>query len=176
MLQHKSKDSCLFGLWLDAIQSVLMMCKIKRVMDGLEQGLDIIVTLILFQDRLPYRRRYHERLVRKMIHMDLPWGLLKVNRAPSLRMGKAVRKLAQPRTSKGHYAHFCNWAQRIHHPLDPPDGPFPRIRPDNWDNPLHGFISPIESKTRILGTNRRHLFPTLWHSIASFNGLMMRQG
>jgi hypothetical protein len=117
MLQHKSKDSCLFGLWLDAIQSVLMMCKIKRVMDGLEQGLDIIVTLILFQDRLPYRRRYHERLVRKMIHMDLPWGLLKVNRAPSLRMGKAVRKLAQPRTSKGHYAHFCNWAQRIHHPL-----------------------------------------------------------
>jgi hypothetical protein len=33
-----------------------MMCKIKRVMHGSEQGLDIGVTLILFQERLPFRR------------------------------------------------------------------------------------------------------------------------
>jgi hypothetical protein len=66
-----------------------MICKIKRVMHGLEQGLDIVVTLILFQERLPYRRRQHEHLVQRMTQMDAPWGLLKVNRAPSLRMGKA---------------------------------------------------------------------------------------
>jgi hypothetical protein len=47
---------------------------------------------------------------------------------------------------EGYYTHFCNWMQRIHHPLDPPDGPFPRIRSLNWDNPVHGFIGPIESK------------------------------
>jgi hypothetical protein len=29
-----------------------MVCKIKRVMHGLEQGVDIVVTLILFQERL----------------------------------------------------------------------------------------------------------------------------
>ena len=66
-----------------------MMCKIKRVMHGSEQGLDIVVTLILFQERLPSRRISHEILIRKMTQMDVPWGLLKVNRAPSLRMGKA---------------------------------------------------------------------------------------
>jgi hypothetical protein len=55
MLQHESKGSCLFGLRLDGFQSVLMMRKIKRVMHGLEQGVDIVVTLILFQERLPYR-------------------------------------------------------------------------------------------------------------------------
>ena len=66
-----------------------MMCKIKRVMDGLEQGLDIVVALILFQDRLPSGRIWHEHLVRKMTQMDVPWGLLEVNRAPSLRKGKA---------------------------------------------------------------------------------------
>jgi hypothetical protein len=32
-----------------------MICKIKRVMDGLEQGVDIVITLILFQERLPGR-------------------------------------------------------------------------------------------------------------------------
>ncbi len=51
-----SKDSCLFGLRLDGFQSVLMMCKIKRVMHGSDQGLDIVVTLILFQERLASRR------------------------------------------------------------------------------------------------------------------------
>ena len=56
MLQHEGKGSCLFGLRLDGFQSVLVMCKIKRVMDGLEQGLDIVITLILFQERLPSRR------------------------------------------------------------------------------------------------------------------------
>jgi hypothetical protein len=56
MLQHESKDSCLFRLRLDGFQSVLMMCKIKRVMHGLEQRVDIVVTLILFQERLPSRR------------------------------------------------------------------------------------------------------------------------
>jgi hypothetical protein len=34
----------------------------------------------------------------------------------------------------------------------------------------------MEGKTRILGTSRRHLFPTLWHSITSFDALVMRQG
>ena len=56
MLQHEGESSCLFGLRLDRFQSVLMMCKIKRVMDGLEQAVDIVVTLILFQERLPSRR------------------------------------------------------------------------------------------------------------------------
>jgi hypothetical protein len=87
-----------------------------------------------------------------MTQLDVPWGLLKINRAPSLRMGKAVWKLAQRKTSEGNYAHFRNWTQRIHHPFDPPDGHFPRIRLVNWDNPLHGFIGPMESKTSILGT------------------------
>ncbi len=27
-----------------------------------------------------------------------------------------------------YYTHFCNWAQSIHHPLDLPNSPFPRIR------------------------------------------------
>jgi hypothetical protein len=66
-----------------------MMCKIKRVMHGSEQGLDIVVTLILFQERLPSRQIQHEHLVQKMTEMDVPWELLKVNCAPSLRMGKA---------------------------------------------------------------------------------------
>jgi hypothetical protein len=87
-----------------------------------------------------------------------------------------VCKSAQRRTSKGHHTHFRNGAQRIHYPLDPPKGPFPHIRSANWDNPLHRFIGPMESKTRILGTNKRHLFSTLWHSTASFDGLVMRQG
>jgi hypothetical protein len=56
ILQHESKYSCLFGLRLDGFQSVLMMCEIKRVMHGSEQGLDIVVTFILFQERLPSRR------------------------------------------------------------------------------------------------------------------------
>jgi hypothetical protein len=56
MLQHESEDSCLFGLRLDGFQSVFMMCKIKRVMHGLEQGVDIVITLILFQERLPSGR------------------------------------------------------------------------------------------------------------------------
>jgi hypothetical protein len=43
-------------LRLDEFQSVLMMCKIKRVMYGSEQGLDIVVTFMLFQERLPSRR------------------------------------------------------------------------------------------------------------------------
>ena len=30
-----------------------MMCKIERVMNGSEQGLDIVVTLVLFQECLP---------------------------------------------------------------------------------------------------------------------------
>ena len=58
MLQHESKDSGLFGLGLDRFQSVLMMSKIKRVMHGLEQGVNIVVALILFQDRLPSERIY----------------------------------------------------------------------------------------------------------------------
>jgi hypothetical protein len=58
-------------------------------MHGSEQGLDIAVTLILFQERLPSRRTWYEDLVRKLTQMDVPWELLKVNRAPSLRMGKA---------------------------------------------------------------------------------------
>jgi hypothetical protein len=33
-----------------------MMCKIKCVMYGSEQGVDIVVTFILFQERLPSRR------------------------------------------------------------------------------------------------------------------------
>jgi hypothetical protein len=137
--------------------------------------LDIVVTLILFQERLPSRRIWHEHLVREMTQMDVPWGLLKVSHAPSSRMGKAVcAKLAQPRTSKGYYAHFRNWAQRIHHPFDPLDGPFPCLRSVIWDNLLHGLIDLMESKTRILGASRQHLFPTLLHSIASFDGLMMR--
>ena len=83
-------------------------------------------------------------------------------------------KLAQPSTSKGHYAHFRNWAQRIHNPLDPSDGRFPFIRTVSWDNPLHDFIGPMESKTRTLGTSRRHLSPNLCNRIASFDGLVMQ--
>jgi hypothetical protein len=52
ILQHESEDSCLFGLRLDGFQGVSMMCKIKRVMYGSEQGVDIVVTFILFQERL----------------------------------------------------------------------------------------------------------------------------
>src|SRR6266852_2271659 len=70
-------------------------------------------------------------------------------------------------TSEGYYAHFCNWAQLIHHPLDPPDCHFPRIRSVNAS---HGFVGPLKS------TSRRHLLSILWHSIASFDGLVMRQG
>ena len=33
-----------------------MICKVKRVMDGSEQGLDIIVMLVLLQERLSSRR------------------------------------------------------------------------------------------------------------------------
>jgi hypothetical protein len=29
---------------------------------------------------------------------------------------------------------------------------------------------------RILGTSMRYVFPTLWRSVASFDGLVMRQG
>jgi hypothetical protein len=110
-----------------------------------------------------------------MTEIDVPRGFLKVNRAPSLRAGKAKRaKLAQLRTSNGCYAHFRNWAQRIHHPLDPPDGPFPRIRSANR---LHGIIGLIKSKTRIHSTStRRQLFTSLWLIIASFDGLVIRQG
>ena len=75
-------------------------------------------------------------------------------------------QLAQQMTSKGHYAHFRNWSQRIHHPLDPPDGPFPRVR---FVNLLHGFIGQKKS------TSRRHLFPTLRHSITSYDGMVMQQ-
>jgi hypothetical protein len=71
---------------------------------------------------------------------------------------------------KGYYAHFCNWTQRIHHPLDPPDGAFPRIQSVH---PLYGLIGLSESKTRILSTSSRHL---LWLIIASFIGLVMRRG
>jgi hypothetical protein len=46
------------------------------------------------------------------------------------------------RKSKGYYTHFCNWAQHIHHPLDPPDSPLPHIWSVNW---LYGFIGPIKS-------------------------------
>jgi hypothetical protein len=73
---------------------------------------------------------------------------------------------------KGYYAHFCNWTQRIHHPLDPPDGAFPRIQSVHL---LHGVIGPIENRTKILGTSRRRLLTTLW-LISSFGGLVMRQG
>ena len=76
--------------------------------------------------------------------------------------------------SKWHHAHFRNWAQRIHHPLDPPDSHFPRIRSVNWGNPLHEFIGPMESRTRVFGTSKR--YPTLWHGIAHFDGLVMRLG
>ena len=77
---------------------------------------------------------------------------------------------------KGHYAHFRNWAQRIHHPFDPPDGHFPRIRSVNWGNSLDGFIGPMESRTRVLSTSRR--YQTLRQAIArfGFDGLVMRLG
>jgi hypothetical protein len=52
ILQHESKNSGLFGFRLDGFQSVLMMYKIKRVMHGLEQGVNIVVALILFKERL----------------------------------------------------------------------------------------------------------------------------
>jgi hypothetical protein len=74
---------------LDGFQSVLVMCKIKRVLDGSEQGLDVIVPLILVQEDLPSRRKQDEHLVRKMTDMDVPWELPKVNCAPSLRVGNA---------------------------------------------------------------------------------------
>ena len=89
ILQHESKDVGLLGLRLDGFQSVLMMRKIKRFLDGSEQVLYIVVTLILFQKRLPSRRILHEHLARKMKQMGIPWGLLKVIREPSLRTGKA---------------------------------------------------------------------------------------
>ena len=49
-----------------------MMCKIKRVMDGSEQGLDIVVTFVLSQERLPSRRINREHLVWEMTQMDVP--------------------------------------------------------------------------------------------------------
>jgi hypothetical protein len=48
ILQHEGKDSGLFGLRFNGFQSVMMMCKIKRVMHGLEHGMDIVIKLILF--------------------------------------------------------------------------------------------------------------------------------
>jgi hypothetical protein len=67
-----------------------MVRKIKRVMHSLEQGVDIDIALILFQKRLRSKGIYHEHPVQKMIQMNVPGGLLRVNRAPSLRVGKAV--------------------------------------------------------------------------------------
>jgi len=58
-------------------------------MDGTEQGLDIFITLILFQECLASRRIQDEHPVRKMTQINVPWELLKVNGVPSLRMGKA---------------------------------------------------------------------------------------
>ena len=66
ILQYESKDSCLFGLRLDGFQGILMMCKIKRVMHGSEQRLDVVVSFILFQEGLPFRRTWHEHPARKM--------------------------------------------------------------------------------------------------------------
>jgi hypothetical protein len=66
-----------------------MICKIKRVLDGSEQGLDVVVTLVLFQERLSSIRIWHERLVWIMTEMHVPLGLLKVNRGPSSRLGRA---------------------------------------------------------------------------------------
>ena len=57
-------------------------------MHGFDQGLDIVITLVLFQERLPSRRKYHEHLVRKMTQINVLWGSLRVNCAPSLRLGK----------------------------------------------------------------------------------------
>ena len=60
-----------------------MMCKIKRVMYGPEQALDIVVTFILFEENLLSRQVQYEDLVRKMSQMNVPWELQEVNRAPS---------------------------------------------------------------------------------------------
>ena len=65
------------------------MRKIKRVVHSSEQDLDIVIALILFQERLPSRQIWHEYLVQKITLTNVPWVLLKVNHAPSLRMGKA---------------------------------------------------------------------------------------
>ena len=69
-----------------------MVCKIKRVMDGSKQGLDIVVTLILFQEPLPSGRILHEHFLRKMTETDVPRGLAKVYCGPSLRVGIAKRE------------------------------------------------------------------------------------
>ena len=66
-----------------------MIPKIKRVMYGSEEGTDIVVNLILYQDVLQSRRTWHKHLVREMTQIDVPPSLLKVNRAPSLRVRKA---------------------------------------------------------------------------------------
>jgi hypothetical protein len=71
-----------------------------------------------------------------------------------------VCKLAQPSASKGRYAHFRNWTQRIYHPPNLPDGTFPCIRSVDWDNPVYSFIGLIKSKTNVLGSSRRRLFTT----------------
>jgi len=93
ILQHESKDFGLFRLRLDGFQSVFMMCEIKCVVHGFEQGSDVVITLVLFQECLSSRRTLHEHLVWNMTQMDVPWGSLKVNCAPSLRVGKAEWKL-----------------------------------------------------------------------------------
>ena len=84
--------------------------------------------------------------------ISVPWGSLRVDCAPSLQMGKPDRevKSGQSRTTKGHDAHFRNWAQRIHHPVDLLDNAFQFSGSVNWDNQLHGFIFAVESEEKIL--------------------------
>src|SRR6266702_5876467 len=107
-----------------------------------------------------------------MTQTDAPWGSLKADRIPSSHTEKAESegRLSEGQ-AKGHHTHFCNWAQRIHHPLDPPDGHFPCIR---WVHRLYGFISATESNERILG--RRHLCLTMRRRNADLDGKLIREG
>src|SRR6266403_669399 len=104
-LSRASDKSLIFfsgpsGLRLDGFQSVFMMCEIKRIVHGFEQGLDVVVMLILLQECLSSRRTWHEHLVWNTTQTGVPLGSLKVNCAPSLRVGKAEWKLAKSRTTK----------------------------------------------------------------------------
>jgi hypothetical protein len=48
MLKQERKDLCLLGNALDNFESVFLVCEIKRIAHGGEQGSDVIVTLKLF--------------------------------------------------------------------------------------------------------------------------------
>ena len=66
-----------------------MTRKIKRVLDGSEQGLDIVVISVLFQEGLPSIRIWHERLVQENNRNGRASGIAKSNPCTIFASGKS---------------------------------------------------------------------------------------